>query len=170
MPACAAPNATKVATSNARTRITRMSPLSLAKLSARLALSWNAASGTTPARAITGSASSRMRPLGTAKVSGADMGAALGKRGRKGNGDGGSAGHGDHRRARGDRLAGRPRREGGGAEHRARGAGPAGYPRHAYHPGAADHRVAGAEPRGRAAPAGRRRLSLACPERGGPPA
>src|SRR5688572_33491187 len=43
--------------------------LAQANDSARLALSWNAASGTTPARAITGSASSRMRPLGTAKVS-----------------------------------------------------------------------------------------------------
>ena len=41
----------------------------VAKERVRLLGSWNSASGSTPARAITGSASSRMRPLGTAKVS-----------------------------------------------------------------------------------------------------
>ena len=75
MPSCAAPCATKVATSKARTRIRRKSSRSQAKVSERLSLSWKLASGTTPARAITGKASSRIRPLGMAKVSGAFMSA-----------------------------------------------------------------------------------------------
>src|SRR4051812_27243070 len=87
MPAWAAPWATKVATSKARTRMIRASEPSQAKDSAREFLSWNSASGTTPARAISGSASSRMRPFGTANVSGRDIARPLGRARRKGNMD-----------------------------------------------------------------------------------
>ena len=53
MPIWAAPWATKVATSNARTRISAIAGSCVAKRSARLSSSKNAASGTTPAAAST---------------------------------------------------------------------------------------------------------------------
>src|SRR5579859_4536119 len=75
MPSCAAPCATKVATSKARTRISSMSGRSVLKRSARELSSAKAGSGRIPARASSGNASDRMRPFGTARITGSGMAA-----------------------------------------------------------------------------------------------
>src|SRR4051812_16287649 len=73
MPSCAAPCATKVATAKARTRIRSIPGLLVEKRNARLSSSLNAASGVIPARSSSGTASARMRPLGTAMMIGSVM-------------------------------------------------------------------------------------------------
>src|SRR3989339_515942 len=69
MPKCAAPNATKVATSKLRTRMMSMLAWLVEKASLRdLGLS-KSASGSMPAARTMGITSSRMRPLGSASTS-----------------------------------------------------------------------------------------------------
>src|SRR5580698_6939356 len=69
MPRWAAPNATKVATSNERTRMMSRSGWLVVKRSRRESGSANAGSGSMPAPASTGAASFRIRPLGRARIS-----------------------------------------------------------------------------------------------------
>ena len=69
-PSCAAPKATKVATSNDRTRISRICGWLVAKDRPRCRGSSKAGSGSSPACVISGRSSSRMRPLGRAMVKG----------------------------------------------------------------------------------------------------
>src|SRR5882672_12100801 len=69
MPRCAAPKATKVATSKERTRMMSRSAWLVVKRSCRASGSAKAASGSMPARANSGAASLRMRPLGSARIS-----------------------------------------------------------------------------------------------------
>src|SRR5690349_15383590 len=69
MPRWAAPKATKVATSNERTRMMSRSAWLVAKRSWRASGSAKARSGSIPAADRSGAASSRMRPLGTARIS-----------------------------------------------------------------------------------------------------
>src|SRR5262249_3019446 len=69
MPRWAAPNATKVATSNERTRMMSRLAWLVAKRSWRASGSANAGSGLMPARSNSGAASFKMRPFGTARIS-----------------------------------------------------------------------------------------------------
>src|SRR5436190_1162614 len=69
MPRWAAPKATKVATSNERTRMMSRSGWLVAKRSWRESGSAKADSGAMPAAARTGAASFRIRPLGKARIS-----------------------------------------------------------------------------------------------------
>src|SRR5476649_1694024 len=69
MPRWAAPNATKVATSNERTRMMSRSGWLVVKRSWRESGSAKAFSGSILAATSSGAASLRMRPLGTARIS-----------------------------------------------------------------------------------------------------
>src|SRR5512146_731298 len=69
MPRWAAPNATKVATSNERTRMMSRSGWLVAKRSWRASGSAKAISGSMSAAARRGDASFRIRPFGTARIS-----------------------------------------------------------------------------------------------------
>src|SRR5229473_7075004 len=69
MPRWAAPKATKVATSKERTRMMSRSAWLVVKRSCRASGSAKARSGSMPARANSGAASLRMRPLGSARMS-----------------------------------------------------------------------------------------------------
>src|SRR3546814_3659452 len=116
-------------TSKARTRISEICGWLVANTSARLLGSKKSTAGSMPTRASSGSASSRMRPLGMAKMIGSGISAVpLSGDGRKGNEralsvcrhGGNRARGGAHRFHEPERLLPRLRGAGDGADQRPR--------------------------------------------------